>query len=172
MATFDFDDDVWDKLVDGFEDVLEEIWSVFDGHEILFLLEEELDVESELMEMGLYKTVMMRQATTIESLLASVIQITIEDERDVTLSNREVDFLQQRIGPKAKVYLAYWFGIIEHDFRNALLELMGERGSIAHDAWLELEIDEEESETRDKYERIAERIHAALKSELEDGDWL
>lgn len=156
----DLDEVDWESALEAITRLLAP-YSELDGHSIIFLIESELEVQEGLLEMGLEKTVLVRQSTFIESFLSSLLQIEIEERLSRDLSSSDENYLQQGISPKGKVRLAFWFEILEKEERDALLDLMGVRGEIAHTAWSEIETTEKYDE--DNYERIVNRIYDLLQ---------
>lgn len=150
------------EAISQLADILAELGEFINEHEILVRIQDEYEIEEKLLEEEMYKTVVIRQSTFFESFLTSVIKIKVEESIDREISNSEEHFLNQGLNPRGKVYLADWFGQIDSQVREALLELMSIRGQIAHEAWVEMEEQEEEN-----LKRIANRIHDQIENILE-----
>lgn len=164
MGSIDIEDAA--KTLSQIPKVLEALGELIDEHEVLVRIEDEYETEKKLLEENMFKTVIIRQSTFFESFLTSLLKMDIESRIERSLSRSETHFLTQGLNPKGKVYLADWLGQIDESEREALLELMSIRGTIAHEAWIELE-----SQDNENLERIAKRIHNQI-GDLLDSDIL
>ena len=127
-----------------------------------YLIENEIEDEQEMMEMGLYKSLIIRQSAFYEDLLKLRCQLALQEQKGEPLSNKEFKVIDN-MGHKSRLRLALLLDVVDEHEHGMLQQMASKRNDIAHTAWPEID----EEETSD-IKTTAEKVLSLLESEIKE----